>query len=220
MSASSDDTQSSTSAVVLLHGLWTSAWHMTLMRKHFDETGFATYLFDYRTVQDSPEESASKLAELVAGIREPVLHLVGHSLGGIVIRHFLHLQADPRTARVVTLGTPHQPSLTARAFKANPLGRFVLGKALDKGLLGPLPEWDQRHELGSIAGSMSMGGGRLFARLPTPNDGSVLVEETRLVGMADHIVLAVSHTGLLLSPNVALQAIHFLRQGRFRAIEP
>jgi hypothetical protein len=65
-----------------------------------------------------------------------------------------------------------------------------------------------------------MGGGRLFARLPKPNDGSVVVEETQLDGMTDHIVLPVSHSGLLFSANAALQAIHFLRHGRFRAIEP
>jgi pimeloyl-ACP methyl ester carboxylesterase len=193
---------------------------MKLMRKHFEEAGFSTHLFDYRTVLDSPEHSAGRLAEEVGKIGGSMLHFVGHSLGGIVIRHYFHRYADRREGRVVTMGTPHHPSLTASVFNENPVGRFVLGQALDKGLLGPLPEWDKQRELGSIAGSLSMGGGRLFARLPKPNDGSVVVEETKLDGMTDHIVLPVSHSGLLFSANAALQAIHFLRHGRFRAIEP
>ncbi len=216
MSENSEKARPSAPSVVLLHGLWTSAWHMKLMRKHFEEAGFSTHLFDYRTVLDSPEHSARMLAKAVARIDGSVLHLVGHSLGGIVIRHYFHRYADQREGRVVTMGTPHRTSLTAAVFNENPVGRFVLGQALDKGLLGPLPAWDTQRELGSIAGSLSMGGGRLFARLPKPNDGSVVVEETRLAGMADHLVLPVSHSGLLFSANAALQAIHFLRHGRFR----
>jgi hypothetical protein len=51
--------------------------------------------------------------------------------------------------------------------------------------------------------------------LPAPSDGVVSVEETRIAGMRDHIVLDVSHTGMLLSGAVARQICAFLRDGRF-----
>ena len=61
-----------------------------------------------------------------------------------------------------------------------------------------------------------MGLGRLFAHLDADHDGTVLVEETRLPGAKDHVVLGVSHTGMLFSADVAEQAAEFLEQGAFR----
>ena len=46
-------------------------------------------------------------------------------------------------------------------------------------------------------------------------DGTVLVEETYLPGAKDHIVLSISHTGMLFSATVARQVACFLRDGRF-----
>ena len=60
-----------------------------------------------------------------------------------------------------------------------------------------------------------MGLGRLFADLNADHDGTVLVEETKLPGAKDHIVLNTSHTSMLFSPEVAQQAVAFLRDGRF-----
>ena len=62
---------------------------------------------------------------------------------------------------------------------------------------------------------MGLGLGRLFAQLDSDHDGTVMVEETKLPGAKDHIVLSTSHTGMLLSADVAEQAAHFLRNGRF-----
>ena len=63
---------------------------------------------------------------------------------------------------------------------------------------------------------MPFGVGRLLGPFPEPNDGTVAVDETRIAGLADHIVLPVSHVALLWSTSVAAQVAHFLEQGRFR----
>ena len=70
--------------------------------------------------------------------------------------------------------------------------------------------------VGVIAGSMGFGLGRLFADLDADHDGTVLVEETRLPGAKDHIVVGTSHTGMLFSGEVAEQAAHFLQHGAFK----
>jgi hypothetical protein len=72
------------------------------------------------------------------------------------------------------------------------------------------------RDVGVIAGSMGVGLGRLFANLESDHDGTVLVEETYLPGAKDHIVLSISHTGMLFSTEVAEQTSWFLRRGAFR----
>ncbi|PKL94433.1 MAG: alpha/beta hydrolase, partial [Gammaproteobacteria bacterium HGW-Gammaproteobacteria-8] len=72
-----------------------------------------------------------------------------------------------------------------------------------------------QREVGAIAGTASFGLGRLFARLEPPHDGTVSVAETRIDGLADHLELPVSHTGLVLSRPVADAVARFLHQGRF-----
>jgi hypothetical protein len=77
------------------------------------------------------------------------------------------------------------------------------------------PTRNRPYEIGVIAGSRSLGAGRLIARLPEPNDGVVTVEETRIPNARDEIVLNVSHSEMLVSPKVARQACSFFRQGHF-----
>ena len=47
------------------------------------------------------------------------------------------------------------------------------------------------------------------------HDGTVYVSETKLASASDHIVLPVTHTGMLIDKNVTQQAIYFLQHGEF-----
>ena len=82
------------------------------------------------------------------------------------------------------------------------------------------PRWQGPTEVGVIAGDHALGFGRLIGHLPEPNDGTVAVEETRLDGATDHVVLPVSHTGLLVSEAVVGATVNFLSSGRFAAPGP
>ena len=70
--------------------------------------------------------------------------------------------------------------------------------------------------VGGDRGLDGIGAGAMFADLNADHDGTVLVEETRLPGAKDHIIVSTSHTGMLFSTEVAEQAKWFLRTGSFR----
>jgi hypothetical protein len=122
-----------------------------------------------------------------------------------------------RIGRVVCLGSPLKGSRTAERLLRWPGGRLLVGRCLgDVNACGGFSACRTGVEVGSIAGSLPLGVGRLLGPFPEPNDGTVAVAETVIAGLTDHVVLPVSHVALLWSTRVALQVEHFLAHGRFR----
>ena len=189
---------------------------MGLLQRRLTARGYHTLRFHYPSIRATPAENALQLARHVETTANPVIHFVCHSLGGLVLRHLFHLVPEQKPGRVVTLGTPHGYSKAARQLYRTAAGRMLLGKSVDSGLLGGVPAWQGKHELGVIAGTLHLGIGMLIPGIPKPNDGTVAVEETRMDGMKDHITLPVSHTGMLFSRTVYEQTTHFLEHGMFR----
>ena len=161
-------------------------------------------------------EAAAALARRLREFGDETVHLVGHSLGGLVIHEAIDSQGGLPMGRVVLMGSPVQGSRAARAVAAWSLGPHLLGRLAAAELTrGAARAWSSPRELGVIAGSRSAGMGRWFAELPVPNDGTVSVDETRLAGAKEHIVHDVSHTGMLMSAAVADSLVKFLATGSF-----
>lgn len=201
---------------MLVHGLFMPGWEMALVRRTLEREGFASRQFSYASREVSPERAALELEAETAAIEGPVLHFVCHSLGGLVLRHFWHRFSGSRPGRTVTLATPHRGSRAAERLARTHSGRRLLGRSLERGLLGDAPPWPAARALGTVAGSLGLGCGRFVAPLDRPNDGTVAASEATVANALDHIVLPVSHMGMLLSPEVAAQTAHFLTHGRFR----
>ena len=206
-------------AVVYVHGLWLTGLEGRLLRGRLaQQLNADTYGFTYPSVRGTVSANAAALGQFLSTIRADRLHVIGHSLGGLVI-----LKAFERSeesfwppGRLVLLGPPLQGSLTAQRVAALPFGRQILWNGVCEELLRPsLRKWKGRRELGVIAGNLSVGLGRLVGRHDAPSDGTVFVSETELTGAYDRVVLRVSHTGLPFSPAVARQAAAFMRAGRF-----
>lgn len=184
-----------------------------LLRSRLAKAGFAPSVFHYPSTQTALDEAAAALAGRLRMLGGPV-HLVGHSLGGLVILETFETQGELPPGRVVLLGSPVQGSRAARAVASRSLGPRLMGPLAATELTRARSRsWTQPRELGVIAGSRSAGIGRLFAMLPAPNDGTVAVDETRLPGATGHLVLEVSHTGMLLSAAVADSVVKFLASG-------
>ncbi|WP_369926849.1 esterase/lipase family protein [Xanthomonas sp. NCPPB 2632] len=201
--------------VLLLHGLWMRGFAMAMLSRRLRDEGFRVHPFEYMSVVAPPEQAIERLRKRIRHLAPEPVHIVGHSLGGILALLACRDEA-PSPARIVCLGSPLNGSAAARGLTHRWGGDMLLGQA--KGLLGHgLDRWDGAREVGMIAGRMPVGLGALVGEIGEEHDGSVGVEETRLPGLCDHCVLETSHSGLLVSADVARQVVTFLREGRFAA---
>ncbi|MCF6263374.1 MAG: alpha/beta fold hydrolase [Xanthomonadales bacterium] len=208
---------SQTGHVVLVHGLFHRGVAMSVLSRRLRNKGFTSSAYTYPSRRHGLSAQAHILREYIDTQKfsdAKALHFVGHSLGGLVLMTMLEKYArDLPPGRLVLLGSPVSGSASAKALSLKPMGRMLLGSAcqsLQSGCGVPID-----REIGVIAGTGSMGLGRLLNKLSGPNDGTVTVTETRLDTAADSVQLQVSHFGMLLSPLVAQKCVTFLRLGRF-----
>lgn len=206
--------------VLFVHGLWYGRASMVPLARRLKKLGWHCELFDYSSVFSSPDRNVKRLADRVVGLREHnsdgPLHFVGHSLGGLVIMKMLaQWGVDAPDGRVVLLGSPLNGSAVARRMAGNRLLKPWVGRAAELLNTGP-GDLPGGCEVAAIAGNLSLGAGRLVANLDKPHDGTVSVAETQAPGLADHLELPVSHTGLVLSREVADMINRFLISGRMR----
>ena len=207
--------------IVYVHGLWQRGAESVWLRRRLSQDLKAeARAFSYPSVAADATSNARALAKFLTAIRADTLHLVGHSLGGLVILKLFEEDAAAQTrlppGRIVLLGSPLQGSRTAHNLARLPFGKRIMGSSVAEELLGSRQrQWHGARDLGVIAGDLGVGLGRLVGTLGGPSDGTILVEETELDGTADRVVLRVSHTGMLFSAAVARAAGAFLSTGRF-----
>ena len=205
--------------VVYVHGLWLTGIEGGFLRKRLaKELNAETRAFSYPSVTLSITANARSLARKLTEMRADTLHLVGHSLGGLVILKLFENGegAHLPPGRIVLLGSPLNGSRAAQNLARLPFGKTILGKGVHEELLEERKRsWNGQRELGVVAGSLSVGLGRLVGTRGAPSDGTIFVDETRLAGMSQHLVLRVSHSGLPFSATVARQTAAFLSTGNF-----
>jgi pimeloyl-ACP methyl ester carboxylesterase len=211
--------------VLFVHGLWMNGAESFLLRRNLAEHGWNLRIFPYSSLSEPMPRIAARCARyarLLARRTLAPVHLLGHSLGGLVIYRMFEtgLLAPDRFSgdfcRVVFMGTPVRGSQSGRTLaRLTPLRR-LLGAAGTEELLSELPRrWEHKAQLGVIAGDSPRGLGRLITRLDGPNDGTVAVSETAIEGAADHRVIHASHMGLLVADAAAEQIASFLEAGHF-----
>jgi len=200
--------------VLLLHGLLMRRPALWLLARRLRHRGFAPILFDYPSLWQSPAVAMQKLALRLYDMGAGPVHIVAHSLGGLVAVQACNQFQRLPTGRIVCLGSPLAGSSAARGLADKHLG-WIAGRSgpLLRGGLAQLPAGRQ---VGMVAGVHSLGLGKFFGQLQGPNDGTVAVWETRLPGMAGHVTVPSSHSGLVLSPLVAELTGNFLETGHFQ----
>lgn len=215
-------------AVIVLHGLGRSHTNMETMAQYLRDNGhYTVFNVTYSSTRREVGQHARSLAHVIEhldGITE--INFVAHSLGNIVVRHYLGDQTDPqhgrrpdgRIRRFVMLGPPNQGSIAAATLADNMLFRYVAGPSGQQ--LGAQWAQIQPHlvtpacEFGIIAGGREDDKG-FNPLLKGDNDGLVTVDSTKLAGAADFLVVPVLHSSLVDEPRVMRCALRFLEHGYF-----
>ena len=200
--------------VILLHGLWMGPWAMSWLAQRLGDDGFETRSLSLHSMSDSPDAHVARLAQAVAEVDADRVHLLGHSLGGVIALRYLHQARDKRLCRTLLLGVPALGCQAARQLDQQPWGA-LLGSSRELWFSPFATAVAARREVGAIAGDHAFGIGPLFTSLDGPSDGVVTVAETQVAGLSDHILLHVSHSAMLISADVSSQASAFLKNGKF-----
>ncbi len=209
--------------VIVLHGLARTSASMATMTEAINEAGFTAINVDYPS-REYPIEALAPMAVgrgLVlcesAGAIEKI-HFVTHSLGGILVRNYLSNHEIPRLGRVVMLGPPNQGSAAVDELGDVPGVDWINGPAgrqLGKGEASvPLQLGPADFELGIIAGNRTIDP-IVSAVLDDPDDGRVSVEDTKLEGIDDFIIVEHSHAFMMRLELPIELTIRFLKTGSF-----
>ncbi len=189
---------------------------MQLQARRLRRCGYAVHVFSWPTVRGNFSENARALQAFLASISAPTVHLIGYSLGGVLIRALHHYFPAQRPGRIVTWGSPHNGSRAATSLARFGLGRRMLGRSIADLLASEPKNWASPiADMGTLAGVFPCGIGAVVARLPRPHDGVVCADEARFDAAQAHAALPVSHMGMLWSRAVVDQTCAFLRTGRF-----
>ena len=213
----------SADGVVLLHGLGRTSGSMGLLARRVGKSGYRTLSLRYPSTSQMLPAIADTLAPKVRAFAESLdgrVHIVTHSLGGLLARAFLTKHRPANLGRVVMLAPPHGGSEWADMLARSRLTATFLGpnspylltqrSALLDRTLGKID-----YEVGIIAGDRPID--RLIAPflMKGPHDGKVSVASTKVDGMSDHLTLPVGHPLMPFHPNVARQTMSFLKSGKF-----
>jgi len=214
--------------VILLHGLVRTAASMEPMQEALTAAGFETTNVDYPSREYSIEQLAPLAVDeglaacrAIKGIY--TIHFVTHSLGGILVRQYLAGKDIPELGRVVMLAPPNQGSKAVDELRDVPGFHWVHGPAGDQLGKGedslPLALGPVNFELGVIAGTRSIDpiGSSV---LDDPDDGRVSVEDTKVEGMDDFIIVPHSHAMIMRMPDTIELTIRFLKTGSFGSVDP
>ncbi|MDF2155356.1 triacylglycerol lipase [Vibrio sp. CAU 1672] len=201
--------------IIILHGLYMHGLVMQPLSQSLRKLGYDTQVLSYNTIAIN-EEALFKRLDQALNPKGPNT-LVGHSLGGLMIKRYL-ASRHPTTnlvSHVVAIGSPLKGASIVSRIQDLGLGA-LLGNSPHHGLNKHEDVWSFPQKLGSIAGTMPIGARPLLIQDDnTMSDGTVTVEETRLEGMQDHILVKQTHTSLIYNTFVPRQIDYFIRHDSF-----
>lgn len=139
------DVEAAGTPILLVHGMVDNRSVFTLLRRGLLRRGFGRiHSLNYSPLTADVRVAARALAQDVEALAAETgyerVHVVGHSLGGLIARYYVQrLGGDCRVHTLVTLGTPHAGTLPAYLLPATLCRQLRPGSDLMVELDAPSP---------------------------------------------------------------------------------
>lgn len=197
--------------VSLVHGFFANPVMMTVLGRRLDRRGYITRPWGYwnmrRSILEHAEAFSRELARVDADPAVGTIHLVTHSMGGIIARAALERFRPRKLGRFVMLAPPNHGSFVATAIAG------VFG-----GIFKPVAELTTAPD--SLVNSLSMPAGVDVGVIAASRDALVAPESTRPNVPHAHVTVACLHSSLLFRRDAADLVAAFLATGTFPEPEP
>ncbi|MHA7879408.1 MAG: alpha/beta fold hydrolase [Saccharospirillum sp.] len=210
-----------TEAVVLLHGLGRTDRSMQSLAEQLQQAGFVTCNQGYPSRSESIQELSGYAANAVQKLTlqgYERIHLVTHSMGGILARYWLQWAQLPGDGHLVMLSPPNKGSEIIDVFGDQPWFQWLFGPAAvelgteDTALVNRIGPINER--VGIVTGSRSSDPWFNFL-FEEAHDGKVSVSSARLSEADGFRVVASGHTFIMNDQTVRDLVVEFLRNGHF-----
>jgi hypothetical protein len=193
--------------ILLVHGLWRTPLSFLLLVRRLRGWGHRTEQFGYAAVTQPYDEIVARLANRLQRLGDTGPYaVIGHSLGGVLLRSALARITGPAPRHLVMLGTPNQPPHLARVLGVHWVYRRLMGECgvnlANPGFYAGLPVPQIPYTI--VAGT-SGPRGRWSPFGNQPNDGLVAVSETSIREDDPVVLLPVTHTFMM--NNARVQAV-------------
>ena len=140
------DVEAAGTPILLLHGMIDNRSIFAVLRRSLRRRGFGqVHTMNYSPLLRDVREAAHQLALQVERVCLETgyerLHIVGHSLGGIIARYYVQrMGGDERVHTLVTMGSPHGGTQVARILPRRVSRQLLPGSRLLRELAAPAPE--------------------------------------------------------------------------------
>ena len=206
--------------VFLLHGLARTSKSMEKLEQQLSVAGYSVSNIDYPSRKHAIEtlsKFVKKEIDQKRGESETV-HVVTHSMGGIILRHIQKTNPIEGLGRVVMLSPPNQGSEVVDKLCGFKPFKMLNGPAGPQ--LGTAPEGFIRSlgpvdfELGVITGDRSINL-ILSSMIPGKDDGKVSIESAKVEGMKEFRIIRATHPFIMKNKQATKATISFLKSGAF-----
>lgn len=193
-------------AVILIHGIASGSSTMWPLAWHLRRAGYQTRCYGYPSLRFDLGHHGRRFREFVESYRQEndiqTVHVVAHSMGGIVTRAALTPDCPEFIQRIVMLGTPQSGSPQA-TFLAKKGLRFIRTLA------------QLSHEPSSFVNELPPIDGPEIGALSASYDWVVPRHSSQFDWQSIHRRVFSGHNGLLVRPKVAKLVVRFLQTGQF-----
>ncbi|MDQ6649316.1 MAG: alpha/beta fold hydrolase [Actinomycetota bacterium] len=139
------DVEAAGTPILLIHGLVDNRSIFTVLRRSLRRRGFGRVVTtNYSVLTHDVPGAARALGRQVEALCATTgydrIHVVGHSLGGVIARYYVQcLGGDHRVHTLATLGSPHTGTRAAHLLPKALVGQLRPGSALMAELAAPAP---------------------------------------------------------------------------------